>query len=92
MKTIIEKIQLDINNEISYKAIGYTVNNFLINQINDYYNSTLGAFVLENKTKLNEEELKIANFFETIDYVFEAKQQTDSDLNNLSEITNFNQL
>jgi hypothetical protein len=92
MKTIIEKIQLDNNNSIIYIPVGYTENIDLIAEINIKYDETLGKFNGENRTKLEIGIIHISKFFENIEYTFEARQTTDSDLNELTEITNFNQL
>ena len=92
MKTIIEKIELDSNNQIINIPIGYTYDIELINKINNSYDLTLGKFSKENKTDLENGEVLISKFFDTIDHTFEARLQTDSDSKELTEITNINQI
>tara|TARA_R110001632_G_scaffold67464_1_gene158440 strand:+ start:407 stop:685 length:279 start_codon:yes stop_codon:yes gene_type:complete len=92
MKTIIEKIELSDNNEIVNYPIGYTVNVDLINEINNNYDNSLGLFSIENKNELNNGDVLINTFFQSTSFVFEARLQTDSDLIELTEITNINQL
>lgn len=92
MKTIIEKIELSDNNEIVNYPIGYTVNVDLINEINNNYDNSLGLFSIENINELNNGDVLINTFFQSTSFVFEARLQTDSDLIELTEITNINQL
>ena len=93
MVTIIDKIQIDANNQIEFIQVGYTSDINLINEINKNYDSTLGKFIAENRTDLENNNLKISVFFENISEVFEARNMTEKiDEINLIEITNINQL
>jgi len=93
MITIISKIELENTDNLKYTDVGYTEDVSIINQINESYDSTLGKFIGENRTKLTLGEVSISEFFATTEYVNEAATQTDSiDGLDLVEITNINQL
>jgi hypothetical protein len=93
MITIISKIELEGSDNLKYTDVGYTQDEAIINQINEDYDSTLGKFIGENRTKLSLGEVSISTFFATTEYVNEAATQTDSiDGLGLIEITNINQL
>ena len=93
MITIISKIELEGTDNLKYTDVGYTTDTGVINEINEAYDSTLGKFIGENRTKLGLGEVSISTFFATTQYVNEAATQTDS-IEGLSliEITNINQL
>jgi hypothetical protein len=93
MITIISKIELGDNNTLILTDIGYTTDDILVDEINKGYDTTLGAFVAENRTKLESGEIIIDNFFVGVEYVNEARVQVDTiDGLNLTEINNINQL
>ena len=93
MIAIIEKIQIDAKDNMKILQVGYTSDSNLINEINKNYDSTLGKFIAENRTDLENNNLKISVFFENISEVFEARNLTEKiDENTLNEITNINQL
>ena len=52
MITIISKIELEGTDNLKYTDVGYTTEVSLINQINEAYDVSLGAFLGENRTKL----------------------------------------
>ena len=93
MITIISKIELEGTDNLKYTDVGYTTEVSLINQINEAYDVSLGAFLGENRTKLELGEVLISTFFSGFSYVNEARIEVDSvEGLNLSEITNINQL
>lgn len=93
MITIISKIELEGTDSLKYTDVGYTTEVSLINEINEAYDASLGAFLGENRTKLEIGEVSISTFFSGFSYVNEARIEVDSvDGLNLSEITNINQL
>ena len=93
MITIISKIQLEGTDNLKYTDIGYTTEVSLINEINESYDSTLGKFLAENRTKLEIGEISISNFFNGVSYFNEARVEAENADNlNLSEIININQL
>ena len=93
MTTIISKIQLEGTDNLKYTDIGYTTEVSLINEINESYDSTLGKFLAENRTKLEIGEISISNFFNGVSYFNEARVEAENADNlNLSEIININQL
>lgn len=93
MYTIIEKIELENGEFLKSTPVGYTQDQAVINEINESYDSTLGAFLGENRTKLELGEVLISVFFNVISSVNEARTQViDSDGLGLNEITNVNQL
>jgi hypothetical protein len=81
MITIISKIELEGTDNLKYTDIGYTTDINVANEINEDYDSTLGKFLGENRTKLTLGEVSISTFFAGVDSV-----------NEVSEITNINQL
>lgn len=91
MITIIEKLELADNGEVVNTPIGYTTDVDLINTINEQYDSCLGKFIGENRTKLETGKVLIKSFFETIAFTYEAQINTDSETD-LPELTNINQL
>jgi len=91
--TIISKIELEGTDNLKYTDVGYTTDVGVINEINEDYDSTLGAFLGENRTKLEIGEVSISTFFSGISYVNEARIEVENtDELNLSEIININQL
>ena len=93
MITIISKIELEGADNLKYTDVGYTTEVSLINEINEAYDVSLGAFLGENRTKLELGEVLISTFFSGFSYVNEARIEVDSvEGLNLSEITNINQL
>tara|TARA_R110000822_G_scaffold149056_2_gene288112 strand:+ start:71 stop:355 length:285 start_codon:yes stop_codon:yes gene_type:complete len=90
---IISKIELEGENNLKYTDIGYADNMDVVNEINEQYDSTLGAFIGENRTKLQIGEVLISTFFETTQYVNEARTEIDNveDLG-LTKITNIIEL
>lgn len=93
MITIISKIELEGTDSLKYTDVGYTQDISIINQINEDYDSTLGKFLGENRTKLTLGEVSISTFFSGVSYVNEARTEVETvEGLNLSEITNINQL
>ena len=93
MITIISKIELEGTDNLKYTDVGYTTDTSVINEINEAYDSTLGKFIGENRTKLSLGLVSISEFFATTEYVNEAATQTDSiEGLSLTQITNINQL
>ena len=93
MITIISKIELEGTDNLKYTDVGYTTEVSLINQINEAYDVSLGAFLGENRTKLELGEVLISTFFSGFSYVNEARTEVESvEGLSLIEITNINQL
>ena len=93
MITIISKIELEGADNLKYTDVGYTTEVSLINEINEAYDVSLGAFLGENRTKLELGEVLISTFFSGVSYVNEARIEVDSvEGLSLIEITNINQL
>ena len=90
---IISKIELEGTDNLKYTDVGYTQDENVANQINEDYDSTLGAFLGANRTKLTLGEVSISEFFVSTDYVNEARTVVDTvEGLGISEITNINQL
>tara|TARA_R100001480_G_scaffold4023_1_gene10154 strand:- start:742 stop:1020 length:279 start_codon:yes stop_codon:yes gene_type:complete len=90
---IISKIELEGLDNLKYTDIGYTTDINVANQINEDYDSTLGKFLGENRTKLTLGEVSISTFFVDVDSVNEARTEVDTvEGLGISEITNVNQL
>ena len=60
---IISKIELEGLDNLKYTDIGYTTDINVANEINEDYDSTLGKFLGENRTKLTLGEVSISTFF-----------------------------
>jgi|TARA_R110000803_G_C11886519_1_gene310421 hypothetical protein len=93
MITIISKIELEGTDNLKYSDVGFTTDVSVINEINEGFDVTLGAFLGENRTKLEIGEVSISTFFNGVAYVNEARTEvTDVSGLNLTEITDINQL
>jgi len=90
---IISKIELEGTDNLKYTDVGYTEDVNVANQINEDYDSTLGAFLGANRTKLTLGEVSVSEFFATTDYVNEARTEVDTvEGLGILKITNINQL
>lgn len=93
MYTIISKIELEGTDNLSYSDFGTTTDPNIVNQINEDYDSTLGAFLGENRTKIELGIVSVSTFFDSTPVVYEARTEVDNveGLEILS-VTNLNQL
>jgi|TARA_R110002020_G_scaffold374627_3_gene585935 hypothetical protein len=90
---IISKIELEGTDDLKYTDVGYTTDILVANEINEAYDSSLGKFIGENRTKLQLGEVSISTFFSGVSYVNEARTEVETvDGLGISEITNVNQL
>lgn len=90
---IISKIELEGADSLKYTDVGFTTDEAIKNEINEGFDATLGKFLGENRTKLNLGEVSVSTFFETTDYVNEARTEVDTvEGLDLVEITNVNDL
>ena len=93
MIIIISKIELEAPNNLKYTDVGYTTDVLIANEINEAYDSSLGAFLGENRTRLGLGEVSISTFFNDIDSVNEARTEVENvEELNIVHITNLNQL
>lgn len=93
MITIITKIEQEPLNVVKFTEVGYTENSELIDSINKNYDETLGSFLAENRTKLENEEVSINTFFSETYYVNEARTEVNTlEGRNLIEIKDINEL
>lgn len=93
MITIISKIELEGTDSLKYTDVGHTQDVSVINQVNEDYDSTLGKFIGENKTKIELGVVSISTFFAETPYVNEARTQVDdAEGLGLIEVTNISQL
>jgi len=91
--TIISKIELQENEYLKYTEIGYTEDVNIVNQINEQYDSGLGKFLAENRTKLNLGQINVSAFFAVTSSVNEARTEVDTvEGMNIPLITNINDL
>jgi hypothetical protein len=60
--TIITKIEHEPSNTVKFTEVGYTEDPELIDSINKNYDETLGSFLAENRTKLENEEINVSTF------------------------------
>ena len=90
---IISKIELEGTDNLSYTDVGYTEDENIANEINENYDITLGAFLAENRTKLNIGEASVSAFFSSVEYVNEARTIVDTvEGLNLTPITSITQV
>ena len=93
MYTIISKIELEGTDNLSYSDFGTTTDPNIVNQINEDYDSTLGAFLGENRTKIELGIVSVSTFFDSTPVVYEARTQVDNvEGLELLSVTNLNQL
>ena len=93
MLPILSKIELEGTDNLKYSDVGYTTDVSVINEINEQYDFTLGAFLGENRTKLEIGEVSISTFFANYAFVNEARTQVEDTENlGLVEVTDINQL
>lgn len=93
MDYIISKIELEGSDNLIYSDYGTTTDENIVNQINENYDSTLGAFLGENRTKLQLGIVSVSTFFETTSFVYEARTEVDNvEGLNVLNITDLNQL
>jgi len=93
MVTIISKIELEGVDNLNYSDVGYTTDASIINEINEQYDATLGAFLGENRTKLEIGEISISTFFANTSYVNEARTEVENiEGLGLLEVNNINEL
>lgn len=90
---IISKIELEGTDSLKYTDVGYTEDINIVNELNEQFDSTLGKFLGENRTKLEIGEMSISTFFVDFDSVNEARTEVEN-VEELSilHITNLNQL
>ena len=60
---VISKIELEGEENLKYTDVGYAENIDIVNIINEDYDSTLGAFIGENRTKLQLGEINFIPFY-----------------------------
>tara|TARA_R110001592_G_scaffold52166_1_gene159828 strand:+ start:898 stop:1179 length:282 start_codon:yes stop_codon:yes gene_type:complete len=93
MYTIIQKIELESQNNVKFSDVGYTTSDVVICDVNKYYDLTLGSFIGLNRTELETGSVLIDTFFNSSSYVYEARYLVDTiEGLGLNEITNINQL
>ena len=90
---IISKIELGSGDTLQYTDIGETIDVNIANEINEQYDSTLGKFLGENRTKLELGIVNISTFFESTTSVNEARTIVENvDDLNLKSITKISEL
>lgn len=93
MYTIISKIELEGTENLSYSDFGTTTDPDIVNQINEDYDLTLGAFLGENRTKIELGIVSVSTFFNSTPVVYEARTEVDNvEGLELLSVTNLNQL
>tara|TARA_R110001592_G_scaffold144715_5_gene368047 strand:- start:304 stop:585 length:282 start_codon:yes stop_codon:yes gene_type:complete len=93
MYYIISKIELEGTENLKYSDYGTTTDIEIVNQINEDYDSTLGAFLGENRTKIELGLVSVSTFFESTPFVYEARTQVDNvEGLGVLNITNLNEL
>jgi len=90
MITVIEKIEEE-GGQLNFTPVGFTQDQDLINEINEAYDSTLGKFLGENRTKLELGLITISAFFDVTPSVNEARTQQEN-TDGLRELKSINEL
>tara|TARA_R110001592_G_scaffold324800_1_gene604521 strand:- start:900 stop:1172 length:273 start_codon:yes stop_codon:yes gene_type:complete len=90
MITVIEKIEEE-GGFFKFTPVGFTQDQDLINEINQEYDSTLGKFLGENRTKLEIGLITISVFFDVTPSVNEARTQQEN-TDGLKELKSINEL
>ena len=72
---IISKIELEGLDNLKYTDIGYTTDINVANEINEDYDSTLGKFLGENRTKLTLGEVSISTFLVVLIQLMRLEQR-----------------
>ena len=93
MVIIITKIELEGTDNLKHTDVGYTTDNSIMNQINNDYDVSLGAFLATNRNKIELGEVSVSTFFSSTSFTYEARFEIEdiTDLG-LIEITDINQL
>jgi len=96
MYAVINKITLGPGpGEYQFTEVGYTVDFSLKDEINDTYDSSMGAYIESNIEGLVSGEIDISTFFieNNLEYVYIANTEVydEEDLKGV-EVTNINQL
>lgn len=86
--TIINKTEI-IQGVLIYTPFGYTNDNSIIDTINSDYDLTLGQWIEDNKTALNNATITLSDYEGGSRYV---ARTTATNIEGLTEITNLNQL
>jgi hypothetical protein len=93
MYFIISKIELEGTDNLKHSDYGTTTDQNVANQINENYDATFGAFLGENRTKIELGEVSVSTFFATTPFVYEARTEVDNvDDFGLVEINDINEL
>jgi hypothetical protein len=88
---IVSKVEYT-GGKVTYTPVNFIQNNEpLCMAINNDYDNTLGAWVETNKDDLESGAKQVSEFFDTTPYVHFAKE-TSSTSNNLTELTDINDL
>lgn len=90
MYTIINKIE-SIDSNLTYTPVGYTVDQDIVDTINNEYDSTLKNWIEINKADLENDILSISEFFNLTPKVHIARTSV-SLIDDLIEITDLNDL
>lgn len=93
MYRIISKIELEGTDNLTYSDYGTTTDQEIANEINENYDLTFGAFLGENRTKIELGIVRVSTFFESTPFVYEARTEVDN-INGLTllNVTDLNQL
>jgi hypothetical protein len=92
MMTIVSKIELE-GDSLKYTDVYFTNDPLLVDDVNKQYDITLGAYLAENRTKIENGEVLVSTFFDTTPFVHEARTEVDTvDGLGITEITDINDL
>ena len=82
---IINKLE-NLNNTLKITPIGYVTNIDICILINKDYDDTLGKWFSDNLDELENGNINISSFFNSVPYVYNAKEETNYIKEGLNEI------
>tara|TARA_R100001530_G_C4173128_1_gene117247 strand:+ start:209 stop:496 length:288 start_codon:yes stop_codon:yes gene_type:complete len=93
MITIITKIELETVDTLKHIEFAYTTDTNIVDDVNTNYDQSLGVYLAENRTALENGTLTIDSFFVNgVTYVYEARMIVDTieglDLIHVTDINN----
>ena len=94
MITIITKIELETVDTLRHTEFGYTTDSSIVQQVNESYDVSLGVYLAENRTSLENGTMTIDSFFTGgLTHVYEARMTVETvEGLGIPEINNVNEL
>lgn len=87
---IIHKVENN-NGELKHTPVGYSIDQIFVEEINNNYSLTLGAWIEENKNDLENGVITATDYFTVNNSLFLAKT-TSNNIEGLTELNDLNGL